>query len=139
MKRFFIYFWEFFGSIWAHMGPARACMRAKSSRKIIFVFNTFCYKSLFLTSIYDVFYSFNVFFRFLAEIRFRTIMKLHEKASFGTKACSFGTSITLPTVPPSPCLLANHITLPGREIQGASKMITLPQGHHPAFSNSLFL
>ena len=39
---------------------------------------------------------FNVFFRFLAEIRFRTIMKLPQKASFGTKTCSFGTSITLP-------------------------------------------
>ena len=40
--------------------------------------------------------SFNVFSRFLAEIGFRTIMKLSQKASFGTKACSFGTSITLP-------------------------------------------
>ena len=39
---------------------------------------------------------FNVFFRFMAEIRFRTIMKLHQKASFGTKTCSVRTSITLP-------------------------------------------
>ena len=40
-------------------------------------------------------------------------------------------------VPPSPCLLANHITLPGREIPGAGRMITLPKGHHPALSKSL--
>ena len=39
--------------------------------------------------------SFNVFFRFLAERRFREIMKLSEKASVGTKTCSFGTFITL--------------------------------------------
>ena len=40
--------------------------------------------------------SFNVFFRFQAEISFITIMKLPQKASVGTKTCSFGTSITLP-------------------------------------------
>ena len=38
---------------------------------------------------------------------------------------------------PSPCLLANHITLPGREIQVAGRVITLPQGHHPALNKSL--
>ena len=42
------------------------------------------------------FVSFNMFFRFLAEKRFKTIMKLPQKASFGTNMCSFGTSITLP-------------------------------------------
>ena len=39
--------------------------------------------------------------------------------------------------PPSPCLLANHITLPGREIPGAGRVITLPKGDHPALGNSL--
>ena len=40
--------------------------------------------------------SLHMFFRFLAEERFGTIMKLCQKASFGTNMCSFGTSITLP-------------------------------------------
>ena len=40
--------------------------------------------------------SFNLFFRFLAEIRFRTIIKLPQKASCRTKTCSFGTSVILP-------------------------------------------
>ena len=38
----------------------------------------------------------NVFFRFLAEIRFRTMIKLPQKASSRTQMCSFGTSCTLP-------------------------------------------
>ena len=38
-------------------------------------------------------------------------------------------------LPPSTLLLANHITLPGREIPGAGRVITLPKGHHPALSN----
>ena len=41
---------------------------------------------------------FDVFFRFLAEKRFRTIMKLPQKASSRTQTCSFGTSVTLPEV-----------------------------------------
>ena len=36
---------------------------------------------------YHVFYSFNVFFRFLAESHFRMIMKLHQKISLGTEMC----------------------------------------------------
>ena len=40
-------------------------------------------------------------------------------------------------VPPSPCLLANHITLPGREIPGAGSVLTLPKGHHCALNNNL--
>ena len=40
--------------------------------------------------------SFNLFFRFLAEIHFRTIMQLPRKLSFETKTYSFGASITLP-------------------------------------------
>ena len=31
--------------------------------------------------------NFNLFYRFLTEIRFRTIMKLPQEASFGTKMC----------------------------------------------------
>ena len=39
----------------------------------------------------NVFYCFNVFFRFLAEIRFRTIIKLPQKASSRLKKYNFGT------------------------------------------------
>ena len=56
--------------------------------------------------------SFIVLFRYLAEIQFRTIMKLHQKASFGTQTCSFVTSITLPT--------------------GTSIILPTGQPHHPA-------
>ena len=42
--------------------------------------------------------SFNMFFRFLAEIRFRTIMKIPQKATSRTKTCSFRASVTLPQV-----------------------------------------
>ena len=44
----------------------------------------------------------NVFLRVLAEIRFGTIMKSPQTASFETKMCSFGTvsytHLTLPTI-----------------------------------------
>ena len=40
----------------------------------------------------------HVFFRFLAEMCFRTIMKLPQKAGSRTWTCSFGTSVTLPWV-----------------------------------------
>ena len=66
--------------------------------KHTFLFYTHFYKKKIV--VYDTntmfLYSFNVFFRFLVEIRLRTIMKLPQQASFGTKTCSFGTSITLP-------------------------------------------
>ena len=44
---------------------------------------------------YNIFSSFNVFFRFLAEIRFRTIMKLPQNISLEPKRAVL--------VPPSPC------------------------------------
>ena len=139
----------------ARMGPARARMRAKPSRKSTVCLHTFLSKVVVLIQIqcrntfqndYEItskskfwspsvqnsylhhpalsnnldfliclsyrafvmalwFYvSLNVtyfnysalFLKFLAEIHFRTIMKLPQKASFGTKMCRFGTSITLP-------------------------------------------
>ena len=90
------------------MGPARDRMRANSSRKSTF----FVPHSFMKIVVYDIntasFYSVNVFFRFLAEIRFRTIMKLPQKASFVTEMYSFGTSITLPTGQPHyPARLGN--------------------------------
>ena len=61
------------------------------------------YFKQFLLSEIDIFYlhitflnSFHVFFRFLAEIRFRTIMKLLRKQVLEPKRAVW--------VPPSPCL-----------------------------------
>ena len=77
------------------MGPARDLDEREKLRENIF------FKCMFIKIIvFDLhitfFDSLNMFFRFQAEIRFRTIMKLPQAASFETKPCSFGTSITLP-------------------------------------------
>ena len=82
------------------MGPARALEEREKFRKNAHVSlrNTFFSE----ITVFDLHMAlsdiFNVFFRFLAEIRFRTIMKLPQKASSRTKTCSFGTSVTLPSV-----------------------------------------
>ena len=75
--------------IWARMGPARARMRAKPYWKTHFFSNTCLSKIIVLDLHMPLLASFNVFFRFLAEIRFRTIMKLPEKTSLGTKKSIF--------------------------------------------------
>ena len=76
------------------------------------------YKKHIFAYKYYVLNSFNMFLRFLVGIRFRTMMKLPQKASFGTNTCSFGTSITLPTGQP------HHPARPGNS-RGR-------QGDHPA-------
>ena len=96
----FVFFFDFsgpYGPIWARMGPARALEEREKFRKSApCSYLTYLYqKSSFLTSTRR-FNGFNMFFRFLAEIRFRTIMKSSQKLHFGIKVCSFGTSITLP-------------------------------------------
>ena len=98
-------FWNSSGPypIWARarMGPARARMRAKSSRNnqlFFLLFKRMFIKNLRFWPPYHVFHSFNLFLRFLAEIRFRTIMTLPQKAFSRTKMCSFRTSVTLPGV-----------------------------------------
>ena len=58
-------------------------------RITIIIMNRFSYKYIVITS-------FNGFFRFRAEVCFRTIMKLPQKTSFVTTMCSFGSSVTLP-------------------------------------------
>ena len=65
------------------------------------------------------FEGFNVVFRFIAEILFRTIMKLPKKICFGTKPRIL--------VPPSTCLLASHIIHPARPGNSRGK-----RGAHPA-------
>ena len=59
--------------------------------------------TLELSKKYIAFDNFNMFFRFLAEIRFRTIMKLLQDQETTTR--SFGTSITLSEV----TVWKNHI------------------------------
>ena len=76
-----------YGPVWGRNPPGKTYFFSlnKSLSKIV-VFD------LHMTS----FAGFIVFFRFLAEMRFRTIIKLPQKASSRTKTCSFGTSCTLP-------------------------------------------
>ena len=95
----YVYFFDFsgpYGPIWARMGPARALEEREKFRKNYFLRNT-CLSKIVVVDIHVTFLNgFNLFFRFLAEIRFRTIMKLPQKASSRTKTCSFRTSVTLP-------------------------------------------
>ena len=99
----FTYFFGFFGSIWAHKGPywqvwahigtARALEEWEKFRKthgsffsktIVFDFHTaFCN-------------GFDVFFRFLAEIRLRAPIKSPQKPSSRPKTCKVRTTCTLP-------------------------------------------
>ena len=65
--------------------------------------------------------------------------EITSKSKFWNQNVQFWYLHHLAYWPPSPCLLANHITLPGREIPGAGRVITLPKGHHPALSKSLIL
>ena len=86
------------GPIWARMGPYgpgpglwwAGKVREKRIVKCFF-------PQIVVFDLHMAFFdSFNVFFRFLAEIRFRLMMKLPQKASSRTQTCSFRTSVTLP-------------------------------------------
>ena len=84
------------------MGPARALEERErfknNSHFVIFLYVTHSSQKSSSSDLYIAFFDvFFVFFRFLAEIRFRTIMKLPPKASSRNKPCSFGTSVTLPS------------------------------------------
>ena len=66
-----------YGPVRAHMGPARALEEREKFRKNIFSLrNTFLSKIVVFDLHMLFFVRFNVFFRFLAEIRFRTIIRL---------------------------------------------------------------
>ena len=81
----------------AHMGPAQALEeREKLMKNVHFLRNTSLLKIVVFDLQMTFFDGFNVFFRFLAEIRFRTIMQLPQQATSRTKTCSSGTSVTLP-------------------------------------------
>ena len=84
-------------AVWARVGPARALEeREKFRTNTFFAQHTFFSKIVVLDPHMALFDSFSVFLRFLAEIRYRTMMKLPQKASSRTKTCSFRTSVTLP-------------------------------------------
>ena len=92
----FLYFLDFSGPYEPGPGPHEG-ETLQEKRTFPFYCNAFLSKIVDLHTNTKSSDSFNVFFRFLAaEIRFRTIMKLPQRASFGTKTCSFRTSVTLP-------------------------------------------
>ena len=76
----------FFGPIWTRPGPVGG--RNPQGKHICLHCFPFIKNRNFACN-YSIFYSFNVFFRFLAEVRFRTSMKLPQEASFGITTCSF--------------------------------------------------
>ena len=93
-----MYFSPFIGPIRAHTGPARALdEREKFKKKCTLVVQTHSLSKIVAFDLYVACLDrFNLFFRFLAEMHFRTIMKLPQKTSFGANMYSFGTSVTLP-------------------------------------------
>ena len=90
---FLMHFYAIFGPIWARPGPVWGRNPPRKTTFLLitlfFIPNRFKWIQRFVD---------NVFFRFLAAIRLRSIIKLPQQASFGTKMCSFGTSITLPQI-----------------------------------------
>ena len=86
-----------YGSVWARMGPARALEeREKFRTNTLFLRNAFFSKIVVFELQTMLFDCFNVFFRFLAEIRLRTPIKSPQKASSRPKMCKFRTTCTLP-------------------------------------------
>ena len=88
-----------YGHIRAHMGPARALEERERFRKItlLCLSNTFFSNIIVFDLLTTLFDGFNVFFRFLAEIRLRTLTKIISKSKFSTpKRANF--------VPLAPCL-----------------------------------
>ena len=64
------------------MGPARALMSKKVQEKHIFKY----FIKIIVFDLHIAFFnSFNAFLRFLAEMSFRTITKLHQKTNVGPK------------------------------------------------------
>ena len=117
-------FWDFsgpYGPIRTHMtGPGPYEGETLQEKRIVLF--TCLSKNVAFDTHTIVFESLNSFFIFLTEIRFRSMMKLPQNASFGTKAISFGTSVTLPNGQPHhPARLGNS---------------TGKQGDHPAYGPS---
>ena len=94
---FVTYLFGFFGHLWAHMGPARALGEQEKFKKdSLFLRNTFFSKIIVFDLQTKLFDGKTAFFRLLAEIRLRTLIKSHQKASSRPKKCKLRTTCTLP-------------------------------------------
>ena len=79
----------FSGSIWAHVGPARALEEREKYKKNLplFLRNTFLFKIFVFGLQTAFFYGFSVLLSFLAEKSYRTNMKSPQKASLEPETC----------------------------------------------------
>ena len=82
---------------------------ARHLKNTVFPSKSVVWKSkMTVFNIYTTFFDgFNMFFRFLAEIRLRTIIKSPQKASSRPKMCKFRTTCTLPWA--TVCVLNTHM------------------------------
>ena len=103
------------------MGPARALDELEKFRKNILVFflNVFFSKIVIFDIRMTFFNSFNMFFRFLTVIRFRTIMKLPKKQVLEPKR-----AVLVPPPPPS----SNSLTV--RSISNVCVCVSACMGAH---------
>ena len=99
----FTYFLECFGPIRAHVGPygpiwARPgpLKSGKIKKTYLFYVTYYSQKTSFFNLQTMFFHSFNVCFRFLAEIHLRTLIKSPQKQVLDPKHAN--------SVPPAPCL-----------------------------------
>ena len=99
--KFSTYFWGFFGSMWAHKGPYgpgpdpwRAGIIQENQP--FFLSNTFSPKIVVFDLQTTFFDGKTVFFRSLAEIRLRTLIKSPQQTSSRPISCKFRTTCTLP-------------------------------------------
>ena len=80
--------------IWARPGPLKSC---RSSKNACFSGKTFFSQIVVLNLQTTFFDGKTVFFRFLAEMRLRTLINSLQKASSLSISCKFRTTCTLPS------------------------------------------
>ena len=87
-----------YGPILARMGPARSLEERenKKQKAHLSLRDTFFSKIVVFDLQTTIFDGLNVFFRLLAEMRLRTLIKSLQKASSRPKTCKFRTTCTLP-------------------------------------------
>ena len=85
-----------YGPVWANVGPARALEERDKFRKNMFCLRNTLFLKIVIFDLQTKFVDgFNEFFRFLAEIRLRTLIKSPQKARSRPKMCKFRTTCTL--------------------------------------------
>ena len=101
-------FYVFLGMFRAHMGQYGPGPGPYEGEKVhgktnfFFVHNTYVSTIIVSDLHMTLFHSFNVFFRFLAEKCFRTIMKLPPKTSFRSEVCEIWPRVGNRTCPSCP-------------------------------------